>query len=76
MSEEILCQNCGLPVRGSHEMVSGTEENPSCVRCTNPDGTPKTREEMKYGILSYFINERQLKPEEAKEAAKPYLEKL
>lgn len=70
MTENILCESCGLPINMANPSIT------NCVRCNHPDGSPKTTNEVKYGIISYFINHEQMTPDEAKTAAEPYISKL
>ncbi len=57
-----LCESCGMPMIQPGDFGAGDQDNKYCVHCTDKEGKLKPREEVRGGMIKYFMSVKQ-KPE-------------
>lgn len=51
------CESCGMPMKSASEHGGGEESNPWCAHCCNTDGSHKSREEVRRGMVEFALSE-------------------
>jgi len=77
------CQSCGIRIKGKEDHGGSDPENKWCKGCCNPDGSRKSREEIKKKIVelvssdkAYIVMGERATPEELDKMAEEYMKKL
>ena len=56
MAEEVkACQSCGMPMRQAKDHGGGEVDNPYCVYCTDQTGKLKSRQEIREGMIHFYM---------------------
>jgi len=59
------CESCGMPMGKPEEHGGADPSNKWCRYCSNPDGTHKTREEVRKGWVAFAMNSEGISREDA-----------
>ena len=77
MAEELKsCESCGMPMKTADEHGGGDVNNPYCVHCTDPEGRLKTREEVRAGMIRFFMSSEGKSREQAEEFVDEHMKKM
>ena len=52
----MMCDACGMPMAKAEDHGGCDLENSWCVHCSNPDGTHKTKEEVREGMIQFTLS--------------------
>lgn len=75
MAEPKTCESCGMPMEDVGLHGGGDINNPYCVHCTTPEGKLKSREEIREGMINFYISQKRSK-EEAERIVDETMEKM
>jgi hypothetical protein len=64
-----------MPLKPENRAV-GYEERDLCQSCINPNGVPKSYEEVLSGMAKYFVESKSVHPKAARDYARQTIEKL
>jgi hypothetical protein len=67
------CQSCGMPMNCAADYGGGNTENNCCIHCCQPDGSLKSYNEVRQGMVTLFMKTRGMDKDRAEQAAKDYL---
>jgi hypothetical protein len=67
MSELNICQSCGMPMETPQLHGGGVKENPYCVYCTDAHGHLKSRDEVRAGMIQFYMDAMDKSREEAEQ---------
>ncbi|UCH36218.1 MAG: hypothetical protein JSV65_07655 [Armatimonadota bacterium] len=56
MTEADACQSCGMPMETSQMHGGGVKDNPYCVYCTDAHGRLKPREDVREGMIQFYMD--------------------
>ena len=59
------CESCGMPMTEAEMHGGGKVENPYCCYCCNEAGDLKSREEVREGMVNFFVQSQGKPREEA-----------
>lgn len=59
------CESCGMPMTKPEEYGGGREDNKYCVYCTDDEGNLKSREDVREGMVQFFMKSTGKSKEEA-----------
>ena len=66
MANEVkACESCGMPMKEAKDHGSGDTSNPCCVYCTDEVGKLKSRQEVREGMINFYISQMGKTKEEA-----------
>ncbi|MDR2719957.1 MAG: zinc ribbon domain-containing protein, partial [Nitrososphaerota archaeon] len=63
------CIACGMPMNSASDFAMNDESKDYCVHCARLDGTMKSFEEVKEGMILFIMQSRGLSRENAELAA-------
>lgn len=49
------CESCGMPMEKEADFGAGNMENRYCVHCTDSGGKLKSREEIRAGMVAFYM---------------------
>ena len=55
--EEKVCESCSMPMKKAEEHDSGDIKNPYCVYCTDKTGKLKSRQEVREGMIQFYMSQ-------------------
>ncbi len=67
------CLSCGMPMNSPGDFGGGDPENKYCVRCTKPDGSLKSYDEVLNGMAGFMMSTRNMDREAAESSTRAYL---
>ncbi len=70
------CMSCGMPMVNLEDFGGGNPANIYCARCTKPDGSLKSREEVYEGMVGFMMMTQNMDRETAGQAAREYMAKM
>jgi hypothetical protein len=50
-----VCESCGMPMEKKDDFGAGNVENRYCVHCTDESGVLKSREEVRAGMVAFYM---------------------
>lgn len=56
MASVEVCQSCGMPMETPEMHGGGIEQNPYCVYCTDAEGHLKSREDVREGMVQFYMD--------------------
>lgn len=59
------CQSCGMPMAMDSDHGGGRPDNPYCMHCADAAGNLKSREEVKEGMIAFYMQSMGKAREEA-----------
>jgi len=69
------CQSCGMPMETPADHGGGNTANPYCVHCTDAAGNLKPREEVREGMINYYMQTMGKSREEAETVVDEHMAK-
>lgn len=76
MAEQNICQSCGMPMKGASEHGGKDVNNPYCVYCADENGKLKPRNEVREGMVKFFMTSENKTREEAEKFVNEYMKKM
>jgi hypothetical protein len=76
MSDEMMCESCGMPMRSAEDHGGGRADNPYCMHCTDEAGNLKSYAEALAGMTAFARQMMGVSEEEALKFAKEGMAKL
>ena len=76
MSENKICQSCGMPMRSTEEFGGQDSNNNYCCYCTNEAGKLKSYAEVKQGFTQFIVKTQGVDISEAEKMAQAAMEKM
>lgn len=70
------CQSCGMPMEEAKQHGAGDPNNTWCVYCTDAAGKPKSREQVKQGMVAFFMKAKKLDEKAAVKFVDDYMKKM
>lgn len=70
------CVSCGMPMTMPEDFGGGNPANLSCVHCSNPDGSLKSRDEVFEGWVDFEMRSRKVDRATAENAVKEHMSKM
>ena len=55
------CQSCGMPMNDTGDHGGANPTNPYCQYCTDDTGTLKSREEVREGMINFYMQRKKLR---------------
>lgn len=65
MDEVQICQSCSMPMETLELHGGGVKENPYCIYCTDAHGHLKPRNDVREGMIQFYIDSMRKSREEA-----------
>ncbi len=80
----MICESCGMPMEKPEDHGGGKEDNSWCKYCCKEDGSHKSKEEVREGVITFMMSEEGEKVfgkkfesrEEAEKAADEHIAKM
>lgn len=76
MSNEKICESCGMPMRTKEEFGGSIEGNNNCVHCCDEQGKLKPYDQVLEGMKNFMIKTMGITEEEALKSAKEHMAKM
>ena len=70
------CLSCGMPMTQPEDFGGGNPTNPCCVHCTNKDGSLKSFDEVREGMVQFMMASQDIDRHTADEKARSYLARM
>ena len=70
------CISCGMPMTKPEEFGGGISDNPSCVYCSNKDGSLKPRNVVREGMIQFWMSRENLDRTAAEKATDERMAKM
>jgi thioredoxin-related protein len=70
------CESCGMPMQKKEEFGGGNEENKYCVYCTDAQGNLKSRDEVRQGMIGFYMQMKNATKEEAEKIVDEQMAKM
>jgi len=70
------CQSCGMPMAEAKQHGAADPNNPNCIYCTDEKGKLKTREQVRSGMVSFFMKAKKLDEKAAATFVDAYMKKM
>ena len=70
------CGSCGMAMEKPHDFGGGRTENKYCIHCCDINGNLKNREEVKKGMMSFFLKSKTKTKEDAEKFVDDYMKKM
>ncbi|MFC1968251.1 VOC family protein [Chloroflexota bacterium] len=70
------CMSCGMPMTKVEDFGGRNPANVYCVHCSNPDGNPKSYDEVLNGMVNFMMTPQDMDRDTAGKAAKEYMTKM
>jgi len=74
--EEKVCESCGMPMKKTEEHGGGDINNIYCVYCTDKTGKLKSRQEVKEGMIQFYMSQMGKTKKEAEEFVDKQMKKF
>ncbi len=76
MAEKNSCKSCGMLMKDTSQQGAGDPDNPYCVYCTDETGKLKSREEIREGMIGFYIKSENKTREEAEKFVDEHMKKM
>lgn len=76
MTDETICESCGMPMRSADDFGGGRTDNAYCVHCTDEAGELKPYEVVLAGMQQFAVRSMGVAESEALRMAKEGMAKL
>lgn len=76
MTNDKICESCGMPMQEAKDFGAGDVNNKYCVHCTDEKGNLKSFEEILAGMKHFAISSLGVHEEEAEKIAKENMSKM
>jgi hypothetical protein len=70
------CQSCGMPMDSDKQHGGGDPSNKFCIYCTDAAGKLKTREQVRQGMIAFFMKARRLDETAAAKFVDDYMKNM
>lgn len=70
------CISCGMEMTKPEEFGGGKKGNPSCVYCSNEDGTLKPRNTVREGMIQFWMSREKYDRTKAEQFVDDYMSKM
>lgn len=71
-----VCESCGMPMEGKGDFGAGNEENRYCVHCTDDAGKLKSREDVRAGMVAFYMKANGSSRDEALDFVEKHMAKM
>ena len=77
MADEVkVCQSCGMPMKVAKDHGGKDTNNPYCVYCTDEAGKLKSRQEVREGMIRFYMSQMAKSREEAEKSVDEHMKNL
>lgn len=76
MAKKDRCESCGMLMEGVSQHGGGDINNPHCVYCTDKAGKLKSREEVREGMIAFFMKSENKTREKAEKFVDQHMRKM
>jgi hypothetical protein len=76
MDEKDTCESCGMPMKDASHHGGKDVNNPYCVYCTDETGKLKSREEVRKGMIGFFMKSENKTREDAEKHVDEHMKKM
>jgi hypothetical protein len=76
MSEKNACESCGMPMEDISQHGGKDINNPYCVYCTDKKGKLKSREEVRAGMVVFFMKSANKTRDKAEKYVDEHMKKM
>ncbi len=73
---EKACESCGMPMKTAEEHGGGDINNLYCRYCTDAEGKLKSREEVREGMIQFYVKSQGKPREEAEKFVDEQMRKM
>ena len=73
---EKACESCGMPMKTTEEHGGGDINNPYCKYCTDAEGKLKSMEEVREGMIQFYMKSQGKSREEAEKFVDAHMCKM
>lgn len=70
------CISCGMPMAKAEDFGGEDPENVTCVHCSNPDGSPKSYDEVLRGMANFMVTTQGTDRETAEWRAREHMARM
>lgn len=70
------CISCGMPMTKPEEFGGGKKGNPSCVYCSNEDGSLKPRNIVRENMVKFWMSRESLDRAKAEKFTDDFMAKM
>ncbi len=70
------CESCGMPMKNVELRGGKKEECKCCVHCCDEEGNLKSKEDVKKGMINYYVEHEGKSKEEAEKLVDEYMTKM
>jgi hypothetical protein len=70
------CESCGMPMQDAKAHGGGDKNNPYCVYCTDQTGKLKSRQDVRKGMIHFYMAQMGRSREEAEKFVDGHMKKL
>jgi hypothetical protein len=70
------CISCGMAMTKPEEFGGGKLGNPSCVYCSNEDGSLKPRNTVREGMIQFWMSREKYNRTKAEQFVDDYMSKM
>jgi hypothetical protein len=71
-----MCESCGMPMQNDELRGGKQPENKCCVHCCDAEGKLKSKEEVREGMISYYVEHEGKSKEDAETFVDEYMTKM
>jgi len=72
----INCRSCGMPMEEDKQHGAGDSKNNYCVYCTDTSGKLKTREQVRIGMITFFMKAKKMDEKAAMKFVDSHMAKM
>jgi len=76
MAEKNTCESCDMPMQDASQHGGGDMNNAYCLYCTDETGKLKPREEVREGMIAFYMKSENKTREEAERFTDEYMKKM
>ena len=76
MAEKNSCESCGMPMKDLSQHGGGEINNPYCIYCADESGNLKPREQVREGMIGFFMKSENKSREEAERFVDEHMSKM
>jgi len=70
------CESCGMEMEAKEDFGGGKEDNKYCVYCTDKEGNLKSREEVREGMINFYMKSKGMEREAAEKFVDEYMKTM
>ena len=71
-----VCKSCGMPMKTKKQHGGQDERCPYCIYCTDTKGKLKSREQVRAGMIFFFMKAKNMDKKEAAKFVSSYMRKM